>query len=259
MIWRSPMADLGDLAATANRFPLLTEQEERELAERAVEGDEEARWLLVLSNLRHLLRMAMKFARAFRVPAEDLVQEGVIGFYIAACRFSPDRSVKFLTYAAWWGRQSMQRCRPDYMTVRIPVRLVEKLYRERDKETDDPLLLAARRAAATRSASEIYEDGEDDSWGSLFGADDTGTAAAIDAEHAEAQFACVREWLSEMDPRTQERIGRRFGLGGEARETLNETAGRWGCSRQRVAQIEQKAIRLLRERASESRLAEVTT
>ncbi|MEM5782679.1 MAG: sigma-70 family RNA polymerase sigma factor, partial [Candidatus Aenigmatarchaeota archaeon] len=114
-----------------NKIPLLTPEEEKELAKRAAQGDEEARERLIKSNLRLVFSIAKKYyGRSKKLSFMDLVQEGTLGLIKAIDRFDWRKGFKLSTYATWWIRQAITRAMADHArTVRLPVHIIEQLYR----------------------------------------------------------------------------------------------------------------------------------
>jgi RNA polymerase sigma factor (sigma-70 family) len=254
---RSTYADLGEIYPGVRRYSRLSPGEERELGVRAAAGDEEARWALVNGNLQFVANIAGRRARYLHVPADDLFQEGVIGCYRAACRFDPEQGTKFLTYAGWWVKQAMDRCQHNYMTLRVPAYVAQKLRRDDGSETDDATLLAARQAQRVVRMSEYAADNGDrePSWENLFVDGRDERSEAEEREQTAARLDAVRGWLREMSPQTRERLERRFGLDGGDGATLAATGEAFGITRERIRQVETKAIRIMKERAREASIA----
>ena len=109
------------------KIPLLSKQEELEIAKRISEGDEEAKQILIESNLRLVVSIARQYARK-EMPILDLIQEGTLGLIKAAEKFDYTKGFKFSTYATWWIRQSVTRAIADQgRTIRVPVHMIEKI------------------------------------------------------------------------------------------------------------------------------------
>jgi RNA polymerase primary sigma factor len=244
---------------------LLTREEERELARRKDEGDEEAKKRLIESNLRLVMSITRNYTKA-SVPLLDLIQEGNLGLIRAVEKFDYRLGYKLSTYATWWIRQAITRALADQgRTIRLPVHVadqVRRLLRARrqlaQKLNHEPTLAElARETQQTeervRELLELVEipvsletpvgDGE-----SLYG-DLIEDVHALAPHEESAQQARGRELagaLEQLNPRMRRVLSLRFGLDGESPQTLEEVGTQLGITRERVRQLETRALRELR-------------
>jgi RNA polymerase primary sigma factor len=244
---------------------LLTPQEERELARRKDAGDEEAKRRLIECNLRLVMSITRNYTRA-DVPLLDLIQEGNLGLIRAVEKFDYKLGFKLSTYATWWIRQSVTRALADQgRTIRLPVHVadqVRKLLRARRNLTQklnrDPTApeLAKESGFTPERVGQLLElvqdpvslevpvgDGE-----SLYGdliedtnSDPPDTATATKLRSAELKRAMLR-----LSPRGRSVLMRRFGLDGNPPQTLEQVGEGLGITRERVRQLEARALRELR-------------
>lgn len=248
------------------RVPLLSAEEEIMLAKRMTEGDMDARKYLVESNLRLVVSIAKKYlGRGLQFL--DLIQEGNLGLIKAVEKFDYQRGFKFSTYATWWIRQSVARALADQgRTIRIPVHMVENINKiARVKRTimiedgnePTPEEIARRLDMPVEKVREVLEISleprsletpvgeEEDALLSDFIQDDN---ALIPADAA--AFSLMREQLMEvletLTQREQKVIRLRFGLDDGHACTLEEVGKQFNVTRERIRQIESKALRKLR-------------
>ena len=255
------------------RVPLLAAEEEAALARAAQAGDEDARRRLSEANLRLVVSVAKRYAGR-GLPFLDLIQEGNLGLMKAAEKFEPDRGFKFSTYATWWIRQSITRAIADQgRTIRIPVHLVESI--NRVKKTAGELLRRTGReptveeiaaqldmeAARVRELLQLSQDPisletpvgeEEDAPLEDFRDDEAG----IPADEAGRQLLRreLMTVLKSLTPREERVIALRFGLEDGRARTLEELGREFNVTRERVRQIEAKALRKLRHPSRAKRL-----
>jgi RNA polymerase primary sigma factor len=259
----------GELAAMAERVGLpIAEFRSAVLAVSRARGElERAREEMVKGHLRLVVAIAKKYRRFSSLDLLDLIQEGNMGLMHAVEKFNYRHGVKVSTYAVWWIRQSIARAIADQSrTIRIPVHMTEiaakvlrekrKLYQRRGREAL-PGEIAARVGVPVARVEQVLsvvqeptsldmpvgEDG-DATLGDLVKAPD-----AIDphaAAEASALSDVVGEALAELTPREQRILQMRFGLGGEGDHTLEEVGKVFGVTRERIRQIEAKALEKLR-------------
>src|SRR6187402_3581007 len=237
--------------------PLLTRQEERELARRKDEGDEAAKRRLIECNLRLVMSITRNYTKA-GVPLLDLIQEGNLGLIRAVEKFDYKMGFKLSTYATWWIRQAITRALADQgRIIRLPVHVadqVRRLMRTRrvlaQKLNREPTVaeLAAASELPIKKVKDLLElveepisletpvgDGE-----SLYGdlIEDTSTAQPDAATALELRHEELLGALSRLDERLAKVVTMRFGLDGEKPKTLEEVGELLGITRERVRQLE---------------------
>ena len=250
------------------KVPLLTPEEEQELAKRMAEGDAEAKHRMEEANLRLVVSIAKRYVGRGMLFL-DLIQEGNLGLIKAVEKFDYTKGYKFSTYATWWIRQAITRAIADQArTIRIPVHMVETINRMRQatnqlvyqnghEPTPEELAKAMdmsvervreiqRMAQEPASLESPVGEEEDSSLGD-FVADENAEAPGKAADRAmEAQQ--INQALKSLTPREEKVIRLRFGLDDGRPRTLEEVGRDFGVTRERVRQIEAKAIRKLHSR-----------
>jgi RNA polymerase primary sigma factor len=244
---------------------LLTPAEERELARRKDLGDEAAKRRLIEANLRLVMSITRNYTKT-SVPVLDLIQEGNLGLIRAVEKFDYRLGYKLSTYATWWIRQAITRALADQgRTIRLPVHVAEQVRRvqrarrqlaqklNRRPTVDEIAVDAGLTPERVGELFELVEDpvsletpvGDGESNYSDLIEDEL--AIAPDEETAEnARSAELAEALQQLKPRMRYVLTRRFGLDGERPRTLEEVGAELGVTRERVRQIETRALRELR-------------
>ena len=244
---------------------LLTAGEERELAQRKDEGDEEARRKLIESNLRLVMSITRNYTRA-DVALLDLIQEGNLGLMRAVDKFDWTMGFKLSTYATWWIRQSVQRALAEQgRTIRLPVHVADQVRRVQrarralgQELSRDPTLdeIAHETELTPRRVHDLLEliqdhvsletpvgDGESVMSDLIEDTNAAGPEAETTLRLRARELASA---LAQLKPRLQRVIVLRYGLDGTNGRTLEQVGRELGITRERVRQLETRALRELR-------------
>lgn len=256
------------------RIPLLTGEEEKILAKRIEKGDEEASQLLITANLRLVVSIAKKYSKS-GLELLDLIQEGNIGLMRAVEKFDYTKGFKFSTYATWWIRQAITRAIADQArTIRVPVHMIETINKfnkvnnslttrlgrpPKDEEIAKEMEIELEKVAEIRKikqnptslATPIGE--EKDSKLQDVIADDWSQSPE---EYATAEYLKnqLKDILDTLQDRERRVLSLRFGLDDGVSRTLEEVGKEFGVTRERIRQIEAKALKKLKEKSSQQKL-----
>jgi len=260
------------------QYPLLTAQQERDLAKRILDEDEEARNLLARANLRLVVSIAKKYVgRSPDLTLLDLIQEGNLGLFKAVDKFDHTKGFKFSTYATWWIRQAITRALADQSrTIRIPVHMVETMakYKQVSRRLAqdfgrDPMPeeIAVEMGVEVEKIYQIEKisqdtislelpigsDDDDRSRLSDFIADDKIVSPDQEVAHSILTDQ-ITEILGSLSEKERKILEMRHGLLDGTFHTLEEVGKEFGVTRERIRQIEAKALEKIRQHEKARRL-----
>ncbi|MDB6172655.1 MAG: rpoD [Chthoniobacteraceae bacterium] len=248
------------------RIPLLTLEQEIELAAKIKLGDKEARSLMIRANLRLVVKIARDYAN-YGLPLLDLISEGNIGLMKAVERFDPTKGGKFSTYGVWWIKQSIKRALANQgKTIRLPVHLVDKVSKIRrvtlqmseelgreptDEEMAEELGMTASKVAQLKTVSirptsldAPVSDGDSTEFGEFVS--DLEAQTPFEELRDQDLLDEVGDLLSVLDDREKTIISSRFGLDGGKSNTLEDIGAKFNVTRERIRQIQNSALAKMR-------------
>jgi len=249
-------------------IPLLTAKEEIELSKRIKKGDEQARKIMIRSNLRLVINIAKRYMR-LGIPFLDLIEEGNLGLMKAVDKFNPKKGFRFSTYGAWWIKQAISRSILEQgKIIRIPVYMNELI--SKWKKTKEQLAQKSKRIPSDEEiAKKMHISAEKMDQINFWLSAKTSSLEAPVGEGDESQVMDLVENLGSISPdakiehildkerinslleimskREREVLDMRFGLADGKSHTLAEVAQKLGVSRERVRQIEEEALKKLRK------------
>ena len=250
-----------------SEIPLISVQDEIDLASKIKSGDQDAREKMITSNLRLVVKIAKEYSN-IGLSLLDLINEGNIGLMKAVERFDPTKGGKLSTYASWWIKQSIKRALANQSkTIRLPIHMVDRVTQIRRTSTslaerlgrdptDDELAaemdlpvsrITHLKAVSQKPASLDSPIGDDD--GSILSevVPDDKSRSPLEHLQSKSLIGDISSVLDQLEPREAEIMRLRFGLEGLDPHTLEEVGEKIGVTRERVRQLQQQALRELRK------------
>lgn len=250
------------------KLPVLSQKEENEYALKIAEGDAEAKRKLIEANLRLVVKIAKKYTNYGGVSTLDLIEEGNIGLIRAVEKYDPSRNCKFSTYATWWIKQSIERAIANYSrTIRLPVHISSRINRitrtinsftEKGESEPTPEDIAKQTGLTVDFVKNLFSvviktyslETLIDEDGKLTLEDilpNTSFEEPLSAYEHIKRVEEIASWLDALTNDEKKVIIMRYGLDDEEPQTLEAIGKVFGVTRERIRQIEQKAINKLRK------------
>lgn len=247
--------------------PLLTIEDEADLAAKIMMGDKDARTRMIQANLRLVVKIAHEYS-GYGLSLADLISEGNIGLMNAVERFDPQKGCKLSTYGSWWIKQAIKRALAcQSKTIRLPIHMVDKIARMRrisatlseslgrdptDEELAAELGLPCHKIAMLKQAAQRpcslnapVHEGESTEFGEVIG--DESAADPLEALSDKNLHAEIGGLLSVLNERERRIIDERFGLNGLQPKLLEEVGREFGVSRERIRQVQNVALEKMRK------------
>lgn len=256
------------------KYPLLTPEQETEAAEKALNGDKKARDLILTSNMRFVIKVAAQY-RNRGLDFEDLISEGYLGLMKALEHFDVAKGYHFISYAVWWIRQSILKAILDTgRTIRLPVNKEQELrqikkakneinalgYKSEAEELDEVASMLGMTQYHVREMLEISRDMKrldktlaEDSETTLLDTIESEFMTPEESAIDQAMKDDINAALDTMDRKSAAVLVMRYGLNGYGERTLKEVGEKMNLSRERVRQIEKKAVETLRDYAAKNK------
>lgn len=247
-----------------SRIPLLTFEQEQELGRRIKEGDMAAREKMIESNLRLVVSVAKTYMNKTKMPLLDIIQEGNVGLMTAVDKWDYSLGYKFSTYAVWWIKQSISKTMAENRAIRVPMHVISLLSKLsaakaelRHELNREPNIeeVAAKMEIEPAKVRWLYEIKEPTSLDITLNDEDDTTVGDLVADETESfdtgifqeqVNTRIMEVLETLDAREKEVIELRYGLNQSAPMTLEQIGAKFGLTKERIRQIEDKALRKLR-------------
>ncbi len=246
---------------------LLTADQEKTYGSRALKGDDEARRIMIESNLRLVVKISRRYLNR-GLPLLDLIEEGNLGLIRAVEKFDPERGFRFSTYATWWIRQTIERAIMNQTrTIRLPIHIVKEMnvYLKAQKHLaqtmdhdptaediaqylDKPLKTVEKMLKLNERVTSVdIPGGKDFDKPLLESISDDADSTPVEKLQEEGMKNNITDWLYQLSEKQREVICRRYGLCGYEHSTLEQVATELGVTRERIRQIQMDALKRLKE------------